>query len=429
MYLSGSFFFVLFSVELPPSAAQDPQTPTTPGRKPKIQYPSPGSQEERGKNTIPPPPPPPLPPATFAVTLPTSITFLRNPASATATSNSNSNNCSNSNNTGTNNAPLSGDQNKKNVSPIIPTTVPFMVGSFSINSEALSKEAQDILKISEDLSNFGKEHARKQAQMQMMSRDAATFEMLLGKNTEMPCISDAMEVGGDSNRSNVRNTDFVTTDSSNAPSTTVTNDSQMVIPSAAPMCVDSPSPRTGRNKDDIFDDLRSLIPNEMDVSMPMEMDYCDWLENLLPSESTTGSNNNNAHVNNNSSSSIVDSNSNMSSGHGYGGMMDFGGDQSIVGNNVFHQRDPLLCSRSLDIFSAARGCGDGIGGSHDNSSGVFMGDVVISSGNNQSGVDNSGGGVVVNVKHGNCDPVLKQVAVSTSSPMSMSDSLLWDFAM
>ncbi|KAJ9595059.1 hypothetical protein L9F63_013656, partial [Diploptera punctata] len=68
--------------ELPPSAAQDPATPTTPGRSmPQgLVFTSPTSTTETptpasSPPVPPPPPPPPLPHTTFAITLPTAISL------------------------------------------------------------------------------------------------------------------------------------------------------------------------------------------------------------------------------------------------------------------------------------------------------------------------------------------------------------------
>ena len=76
--------------ELPPSAAQDPATPTTPGRS-MPQGPVFTSSADSAENPPPatsppvppppPPPPPPLPHTTFAITLPTAITLTSHASS------------------------------------------------------------------------------------------------------------------------------------------------------------------------------------------------------------------------------------------------------------------------------------------------------------------------------------------------------------
>ena len=478
-------------IELPPSAAQEP---TTPGKTPQmLAYPSaPGSLGARVNAESAPattessssaavvPPPPPLPPATFAVTLPTSMTFSRNANAISAPVPP----CSSSF------VPLvtSASDPNSSQSPATPSildilqesnTAPsFSCGSkitipkrsnfyFGQHKEPLSKEAEDILKISNDLSNFGREHAENE-KLAAAAAAQSRVSGLTNNTAKFHDHSTLPEVDDDSNSLSlllgevekdlhlVDDMDVVLDDGSTAEShgenngrKNGSNNAGMSVP--IPMSVDGQINSSSRmkNEEDLLDEL-GLLHSDLDVPMPMEMDYADWLDNLLPNNSNNSvsthviqqnhhqhqqqthpnqpqihhvsgggqhqsQDNNMAHpcsdslgvhfVNNNG---LSNENCNSFFGIPY---MDFCNPVSATeSNNIsnqnqtsIQQRDPLLSSaRTLDIFSAA------------NADNGMNGSVVPGFGNLDG---NSGIGVVADLK------------VSNGAPMSpMSDSLLWDFA-
>ncbi|CAG7718785.1 unnamed protein product [Allacma fusca] len=473
--------------ELPPSAAQEPQTPTTPGKNPSgLPYPTSANSINNNCNVLSAtvtsestssqgivPPPPPLPPATFAVTLPTSMTFSRNQNAILAHIPPHNSTfvpvISSSLDLGSIASPgtpsildiLQESSSPSSVPPsnmlsnskiTIPKRTHFYFGQ---HKEPLSKEAEDILKISNDLSNFGREHAESEqlaaAQNRVanfntnkfqssmgMNEDAHvdddesnSFSLLLGEVEKDLHLVDDMDVVLEDNASSAQHMDMGSRGK-------IHDNSNPNVP--IPMSVDNQNQNNtdGRKHDDDFLDELGLLHSDLDVPMPMEMDYTDWLENLLPSNCNSSSSNvpqnhhqqpqsqmqqhnmstNHPHsqaippnssenegVNFNNNKGL--SNENCNTFFGVSGM-DFCGsmsnnDSCVVSNqNQSVQRDPLLSStRSLDIFTTANGdSGTSIVGGFGNIDG-----------------SNSGIGLVTDLKGSN------------GAPMSpMSDSLLWDFA-
>jgi hypothetical protein len=317
---------------------------------------------------VPPPPPPPLPPVTFAVTLPTSITFSR-PATANLPNSflplqvsllSTSNH---------------GSDSKPSILSTSTLTRP--PNAHLINNEALSKEAQDILKISEDLSNFGRAHALNENQNRLLSsarlqtplheddEDGNALAMLLGEVEKDLHLVDDMDVVLDDQSSqdfpissdNSSNRDFMHSGGlgeNNSGNTVSMDSSSNDRHNHSSNLHHMMNGKHSNASDDLLDELGQLLPSDLDVPMPMEMDYSDWLDNLLPENNNSSSDS--VNMNSNSISevnsmtttpgSMSDSSGTNNNNNFYGVMMDFNSDQ-------FGQRDPLLSSRSLNIFSSS----------------------------------------------------------------------------
>jgi hypothetical protein len=236
-------------------------------------------------------------------------------------------------------------------------------------SNALSKEAQDILKISQDLSNFGRAHAENESQNRLFSSnyqkepnhavddDTSTLAMLLDE-VEKESMGLTDDVDMDSQSYHLHNGGRVQ-DHSFTPH--FGQEPNNMLMSADSNAHHHQHGKAGTGSEDLLDELGTLLPSDLDVSMPMEMDYSDWLEHLLPenqhssseeSIGETGTNNHmssdpNANIQSDSSSSTTP-NSNF-----FGVMMDFNNSDGFEScHNSEEQRDPLLSSRSLNIFSS-----------------------------------------------------------------------------
>ena len=154
-----------------------------------------------------------------------------------------------------------------------------------------------------------------------------------------------------------------------------------------------------RASEEFLEELGTLIPDDIDVTMPMEMDYSEWFDDLLPSD-----NNNLAGTSFNGDSlalSPFPNSTDFSRSNGEG---------MLTNNNVYGmdfnsgsisnlQRDPLLSSQSLNIFSSMP----------------------------QSAGGSSCANSTLNALNNAID--VKSSTNRAPSPMTMgNDSLLWDFA-
>lgn len=245
---------------MPPSAAQDPhhKTPSPPTNIP--------GSPANNKSVQPPPPPPPLPPPSFSIMLPTSIPFPRH-------------------------------------HPNSSSEFPTFGGVGPRTDDNLSKDAQEILKISEDLSNFGKSReAEAAAAAAANSGSSVKLENNVGNgNSSMDCgffsdnkdfdlstttgttASDSMDVGfSDSHSVSSRNND----PSFSKPSIQFHNsspfDSGYSFGQSNQQQNSSVKPGHQDGQDHHHNNFLSV---DLPLDMQMDTDYSDWLDTLLPDSS------------------------------------------------------------------------------------------------------------------------------------------------
>jgi len=298
-----------------------------------------------------PPPPPPLPPPTFAVTLPTSITFSRSPTANPLHSPFGS-------------ELREGKAKEKGPPPPYP-------------SDSLSKEAQDILKISQDLSNFGKAHAQTESERlfsspshshhsiptsssssgasssEVIDYDSNAFAMLLDEvEKDAMTTLGRMEMDMDNHHhpQHFHHQGEVTT----GPSV-LENHFQHHPPGGTRDEEMSEDHRPIVKHEELLDELElgTLLPPDLDVSMPMEMDYSDWLDQLLPeNQSSRGVDTN--------TTALLQPPSTTTPTTILGGLplqnnfLSLNNNFFMDYNDSFGNRDPLLSS-SFNIFSGESG--------------------------------------------------------------------------
>lgn len=249
-------------LELPPSAAQYPQSKSPPmsGNRPN-------------KDNAQPPPPPPLPPPSFSVMLPTSIPFSRH-------------------HTNTSDFPT------------------FTGAQGARTDENLSKDAQAILRISENLSNFGKTCEEEAAAAAAAANNSVKPATSNNGNSSMDCgiftenkdfdlsisgissTADSMDVGfADSHSTPMRNYS-----TNSKPGVLFQNSSPFDSgfsfgQSGQPQPISLKSNRDGQDHQQAH--YMSDEPfHSGPLDMQMDTDYSDWLDTLLPENSGTITSNN-----------------------------------------------------------------------------------------------------------------------------------------
>ncbi|CAL8141357.1 unnamed protein product [Orchesella dallaii] len=374
--------------ELPPSAAQDPQGKSVSSSAATGSNTNENNDRGTNSNAVVPPPPPPLPPPSFSVMLPTTIPFSRH--------------------------------HNLNGSEFVSS------GTFGRKDENSSKDAQEILRICEDLSNFGKTREAEAAAASRLERlkqeelQHPSFQIGEGNNAStMDCsfftdskdfdLSDSMDVGFDDTHS----VSMHSTSSSHSKShndfhkhpfhnsvqstfgvmmngTDKTNNfdnSFSFNNSSQHQNGNLSSKSQGDISNHHFMSDDDLLPVSLD--MQMDTDYSDWLDTLLPvSDSSTC----NAGLGNNISAPAVNTlyhapvadvasknnsekhqtadgyNKNVSAITGnsnrlFGSLLDEHQHHTV--NAHQQQRDPLLSSRSFSRITLPFG-GDQLQSLHQN---------------------------------------------------------------
>ncbi|ODN00199.1 hypothetical protein Ocin01_06481 [Orchesella cincta] len=363
--------------ELPPSAAQDPQGKSSVSPSPRSTAAGSSNTTENNNtsntnNTVVPPPPPPLPPPSFSVMLPTTIPFSRHQN-------------------------LNGSE--------------FVSGTFGRKDENSSKDAQEILRICEDLSNFGKTREAEAAAASRLERlkqeelQHPSFQIGESNSTStMDCsfftdgkdfdLSDSMDVGFDDTHS-------VSLHSTSSGSHTKSHNDfhkHQFLNSVQPNnfgvmmngtekpnnFVDSPFSFTnsaqhqnngnpslksqGDHSTHHFMSDDDLLPVSLD--MQMDTDYSDWLDTLLPVSDSGLANNvsapavntlfhapgadvgNKANSGKHQIAELYNKNLSANSNRLFGSLLDEPQHHSINApqqqqQQQQQQRDPLLSSRSF----------------------------------------------------------------------------------
>lgn len=299
-----------FITELPPSAAQH----------------LPGQEKESEKESGFIPPAPPLPPSTFAITLPTEITFRKTNTA--------------------NNAPFSLESDHQEQQfdiqgrPILPGGSGERKGSLGMT--LLTKEAQEILKISEELADFGKSHGESsnKSQQDLVAQQSSSEGI---KPERKEC--DSLKAGGNDSM------DLCMEDSHSIQSLhsmVQQPASHNILLRAESMDISS----TGREQH--FPGIITLVKpangeqsiTELlteDLEFPMDTEYSDWLESFS------------SDIANNFAGKTDESSSNkMVLGNKEGPSHHLGNDQfgSLTSNDLFSHRDPLLSSKSSTRLTA-----------------------------------------------------------------------------